>query len=735
MVPRLHSAPGCARAAAVATLAALLAFSGAAVPTPLLPGALRPAAVLAAVSSGYVSEGRAPVAPGVQHDWGSIQTTRSGRQAVHLLEVHLGTPEISLEVSLAGDRITSLEMTTGQALRKSSEGHRAVAAINGDVWGGYASPTQFAPNGIDISAGELVTAARLARPAFGIDASGSPLIGNVLVSASLAWPDGTIRMIGRINQGRTNQELVLYTPRFGPATPEDIGGTDVVLAGVALPLTPTGMHQAVVREIRPATGGIPIAPDTVVLNGPAGSALDALIPGDPLLLTLSITPGWENVREAVGGREFVVRDGATYIFPHSAIADEIHPRTAVGITAAGDLVMATVDGRQSGYSAGVDLEELAELMLSRGVVQALNMDGGGSTTMAVRLPGNPEVSLVNRPSEGQELAVANSLLVFSSAPTGPLAIVNVLPGTAVLWQGEVTDFAAKGQDAAYNGVALAGGEVTWAVNGPGAISAAGRYSATAAGAATGTPAGTATVVATARGILGSATVTVRLDTYSPVARAPTSAFASATALGPATIPVRVSWAAATDQGRGVAGYELERYLGAAWVSVPLAKATDTSVTVVLAPGQVHRFRVRAVDRAGNVSAWATAGAFRLGAAQETSTAVLRKGHWTASYAPAYYGGRAMSSQVVGAGARITFTGQQVAWVSTVGPTRGQARVYVDGAYVRTLDLRSASIAARRIVYVQAWASSGTHTLEIRVVGTPGRPRVDVDAFLSTAPLK
>ena len=735
MVPRLQSDPGCARAAAVATLAALLAFAGAAAPNPILPGALRPPTALAAVSSGYVSEGRAPIAPGVQHDWGSIVTTRSGRQAVHLLEVHPGTPGISLEVSLAGDRITSLETTTSQALRKSSEGHRAVAGINGDVWGGYASPTRFAPNGIDISAGELVTAARLARPTFGIDASGAPLIGEVLVSASLTWPDGTIRMVGRVNQARTGQEFVLYTPRFGPTTPEDVQGTDVVLGGVTLPLTPTGVHQAVVLEVRPATGGVPIAPDTVVLNGPAGSALDALVPGDPLPLMLSITPGWETVREAIGGREFIVRDSATYISPHAAIADELHPRTALGITAAGDLVMATVDGRQSGYSGGVDLEELAQLMLSRGVVQALNMDGGGSTTMAVRLPGDPEVSLVNRPSAGQELAVANSLLVFSSAPTGPLAIVNVLPGTAALWQGEATDFAAKGQDAAYNGVALATGEVTWAVNGPGAIDAAGRYSATAAGAATGTPAGTATIVATARGILGSATVTVRLDTYPPVARAPTSALVSATALGPATIPVRVSWAAATDQGRGVAGYELERFLGGAWVSVPLVRATDTSMTVVLAPGQVHRFRVRAVDQAGNLGAWATAGAFRLGAAQETSIAVIRKGHWTASFAPAFYGGRAMSSQVVGASARITFTAQQIAWVSTVGPTRGEARVYVDGAYVRTLDLRSASIATRRIVYVQAWASSGTHTLEIRIVGTPGRPRVDVDAFLSTAPLE
>jgi len=192
--------------------------------------------------------------------------------------VDVGTPEISLEASLAGDRITSLETTSRQALRASGEGHRAVAALNGDAWAGYDSPTQFAPNGVHIHAGELMSAGRLARPTFGIDASGSPLIGSVLVSASFTWPDGTVRAIDRINQAKTSQQFVLYTPRFGPATAGDVDGTDVVLGGVALPLTPTGVHQAVVLEVRPATGGIPIAPDTVVLNGPSGSQLDTLQP-------------------------------------------------------------------------------------------------------------------------------------------------------------------------------------------------------------------------------------------------------------------------------------------------------------------------------------------------------------------------------------------------------------------------------------------------------------------------
>jgi Phosphodiester glycosidase/Bacterial Ig-like domain (group 2) len=720
MIPRLRSAPGRARATAVATLAAVLALASAVAPAPLIPGAPGTASVLAAISSGYLSEGRAPVAPGVQHDWGTVQTSRSGRQVVHLLEVLAGTPEISLEASLAGDRITRLETVSSQALRRSSEGHRAVAAINGDVWSGFDSPTQFAPNGIHIQAGELVTAAPAARPSFGIDASGRPLIGSVLVNASLTWPDGTTSAIDRVNQRRTSPGLVLYTPRFGPVTPKDVGGTDVVLTGVALPLAPTGAHAAVVVEVRPALGGIPIAPDTVVLNGPAGSPLDTLRPGDPLPLNLSITPGWEGVREAIGGRERIVRDGATYISPHPAKADELHPRTALGITAAGDIVMATVDGRESGYSTGVDLAELAQLMLSRGVVQALNMDGGGSTTMAVRLPGDVEVSVVNRPSDGRERPLANSLVVVSSAPTGPLATLDIVPGAATLWEGEATTFTAKGQDAAYNGVPLADGEVTWAVDGPGTISAAGRYSAVAPG--------TATVAATAREIQGTAAVTVRLDTAAPIARAPTGALVTGAGLDASGIPFRVGWAAATDRGRGVAGYELERYLGGAWVPVPLATATTRSATLALAPGQAQRFRVRAIDWAGNVSAWATGPVLGPRLVQESSSAVRDAGRWKTGSGAAYSGGTVAFAKAASSSARYTFTGRSIGLVATLGPTRGKVRVYVDGRYGATVDLRAPTTQYRVIAWQRTWGSAGTHNVRLVVVGTPGRPRVDLDAF-------
>ena len=87
-----------------------------------------------------------------------------------------------------------------------------------------------------------------------------------------------------------------------------------------------------------------------------------------------------------------------------------------------------------------------------------------------------------------------------------------------------------------------------------------------------------------------------------------------------------------------------------------------------------------------------------------------------------------SSTSKGASATVTFTGRAIAWAAPVGPTRGAARIYVDGVYRTSVTLSRSSTAARKYVYRASWTSSGAHTLRIVVVGTPGHPRVDVDAF-------
>lgn len=108
--------------------------------------------------------------------------------------------------------------------------------------------------------------------------------------------------------------------------------------------------------------------------------------------------GWEQATYAVGGAGLLVRDGVALDdwreeALHGGFVTERHPRTLIGIDADGDVWLVTVDGRRPGVSVGMSFAELQRLAAALGLVSALNLDGGGSTTMVV----GGEV--MNRPSD------------------------------------------------------------------------------------------------------------------------------------------------------------------------------------------------------------------------------------------------------------------------------------------------------------------------------------------------
>jgi len=681
-----------------------------------------PSPIAAAIVGAYTSASREPVAPGVVHDVGRIATI-AGSQAVNVVEVEPNNPVISFESSLSNGRVTGLERTSSQAQNHSFEGHRVVAAINGDVWAGFSNVAEHAPNGLHVEAGELVTTGPAARPTFGVGADGRPLIGAPLVGVTLATSTGSQFVINRVNQLRRPGEIVLYTPHFGSQTSSAASGIDIVISGLALPLRASGTWTGTVAFTRPAEGSYSIDPGTIVLTAPATSLLGALVPGEPVTLTTTVSAGWESVVHAVGGREWIVREGAAFISPRPTSADEIHPRSAIGLAADGRLILATVDGRQSGWSTGVRLPELAELMLSRGAVIALNLDGGGSTSLAVRRAGTDGPVLVNRPSDGSERAVTNSIQVISNAPTGPLAILKVEPGARTVYRNATLDFRVGGMDAAYNPVPLGAGQVAWSVSPAiGTIDATGHFVATEAGSAQ--------VIASANGVTGAAAITVLVDTTAPVASPPRVTLPTGRALG-STVPVSIAWNPATDEGSGVVSYELQRSVeGGAWATMPKAAPLSRSTILSLPRNRTYEFQVRAVDAAGNVGAWRSTGSFRLAVAQETTRALsFVKGTWSRTTSPSYDGGGARSTRTVGGIARFTFTGSSFAWVSARSPVRGAASVYINGVFAGNVDTYSTSTAARLMVFSKTWTTSVKRTVEIRAVGTPGHPRVDLDSFV------
>ena len=226
-----------------------------------------------------------------------------------------------------------------------------------------------------------------------------------------------------------------------------------------------------------------------------------------------------------------------------------------------------------------------------------------------------------------------------------------------------------------------------------------------------------------------ATLTV-VDKTGPTVTAPQASLRSGVTLSDGSLRVGIGWTGTDNPGGvGIARYELERSTdgGTTWASLSTT-LTSASVTTTLSPSGTRRYRVRGVDTAGNVGAWATAAVITPRLVQDSSTALTTSGTWSSATSTSYSGGTARWSSTTGASMSYSFTGTSVALVATTAPTRGVVNVYLDGIRVAAVDTASATFVYRVQVWSKTFASSGTHTLRLAVVGTTGRPRVDVDAI-------
>jgi hypothetical protein len=216
------------------------------------------------------------------------------------------------------------------------------------------------------------------------------------------------------------------------------------------------------------------------------------------------------------------------------------------------------------------------------------------------------------------------------------------------------------------------------------------------------------------------------DKTAPTVTAPKVAFRGSGTFG-LSAPVHLTWTAA-DAGTGLARYAVQRSLdGHAWTTLATnvkVKSFDTTV----AAGHAYRFRIRAYDKAGNSRLSAVSATQHLRVVQDGSAAVHYAKTWTRVVTTTASGGVLHQSTVKGATATYKFSGRSVAWVAPVGMNRGSAWVSIDGKFVTTISLQGPA-ANRQIAFATRFGSVGTHTITVRVVGTVGHPRVDIDAFV------
>ena len=228
------------------------------------------------------------------------------------------------------------------------------------------------------------------------------------------------------------------------------------------------------------------------------------------------------------------------------------------------------------------------------------------------------------------------------------------------------------------------------------------------------------------------TATILIDRSAPTSAPPSITLrtgvglvSTATSTG---LLARLALAGTDWGGAGIRSYDVRRSVdGGAYQSIATG-VTSASLATFLAQGHTYRFSIRARDRAGNVGGWVAGLPIRGYLAQQTSTALAWTGPWSKGASASYSGLADRFSRVAGASVTYRFTGRAVGWVTTMGPDRGAARVYIDGVLAATVDTHAATLAFRRIAFARSWSTSGLHTLRIVVVGTAGHARVDVDAL-------
>jgi Pro-kumamolisin, activation domain len=192
-------------------------------------------------------------------------------------------------------------------------------------------------------------------------------------------------------------------------------------------------------------------------------------------------------------------------------------------------------------------------------------------------------------------------------------------------------------------------------------------------------------------------------------------------------PVTISWNG-TDATSGINHYSLyESKDGGAYTLA--ATTTAPTFNKNLGPGHTYQFEATATDNAGNVSTAKAGIVYKLSLFQENASAIKYSTGWTRQTLSGANGGSVDFATVKGKTATLTFSGFQVAWMSTQGPTRGSATVKLDSGTAATINTNTSSPKTAEIVDVVTAAANGSHKLVVNVLGTSGHPRIDVDAFV------
>ncbi|MDP8970056.1 MAG: phosphodiester glycosidase family protein, partial [Actinomycetota bacterium] len=376
-----------------------------------------------------------PVWPGLALHQLSTRLGDGATAVANVLTFRADDQNLQLRPVLGQQQVPGLETVPSMGRRHLPAG--AVAGTNGGFW--LSNPVGD-PNGYLAIGGQLVSEAQSQgggpRGTLGVREDGAVLLDRLATTVSLfiaGVPGEVVTAVNRYCCGTFptpdgDSPVYLYTPAFGesvavrplsataPVRTLIVQGLEVAADGGGV-----GVVSAVTDQPGPQT--LPGGSAIVVAHGAAAGRLAGVTAGDPVQTHTSLDPhnddpaAWTNLLTGLAAGPLIVRGGRTTNpadwanegFAPGVHADVRHPRSAIARLADGGVALLTVDGRQPGYSVGMTLHELAAFLLSLGAVDAISLDGGGSSQLAV------DGLLRNRPCCDPTLRpVADGLFVYHS---------------------------------------------------------------------------------------------------------------------------------------------------------------------------------------------------------------------------------------------------------------------------------------------------------------------------------
>ncbi len=377
----------------------------------------------------------------------------NGWQRIYTLKIDLNENFLSLKT------LTSKKgINTRENVLELANQWNALAAVNADFFQPSGSnPSRASAIGAVVDDGHLLT-----TPARGKQMATVAMDYNNIVSMGI-WdqyikivlPDGQEKQIFHINKYYDDGALVIFNSDWDEYSP-------------GAPIAPIEMvvENDTVTDIRVWQEGVKFPENSYVIASTTADdtfLTDNFEIGDTVNIVSWFEPNPEKYKMAVGAGTMLLKDGNDAPVTHNISG--IQPRTAMGTDRTGKTVyLVTVDGRQSA-SAGMSLGELRNYMREIGCYNAVNFDGGGSTTFVSKHPQESQATLKNVVSDGAMRKVANAVGIVSDSPVGAPAILDITGQDKGIYAKSACEFSVKVYDEYYHSLNVPMDEIKLSLDG------------------------------------------------------------------------------------------------------------------------------------------------------------------------------------------------------------------------------------------------------------------------------